>query len=116
VIVRSMVRSAQDTERPNRGIADFQGLNTRTKDRHYPTVKPEIKSDNRNDYQATGRSGHFRARAEIAQVDIEDLVDMIIYDTFKTKKGNAKIIRGHVRERINNDAYREEFDNGKQKE
>jgi hypothetical protein len=49
------------------------------------------------------------------EINPSDLIDMCVYDLYKTKKGNERTMKGQVKEQLNDKKFRVAFENGKQK-
>ena len=48
------------------------------------------------------------------QYDLEELIDLLVCDSYTTRNGNERIRRGTVRTQVGDSTYRVEFEDGKQ--
>jgi hypothetical protein len=127
IVVRSMVRSAEDTNRPNKGLD--QQLD-RDEEKDDKDLEAERDSDentkdkgscpivtyygNQNTQELAG-SPTVKRRHEVPQIDPDDLIDLYIYDEYTNRKGGETKMRGKIQERVDETSYRVAFDNGKQR-
>lgn len=51
---------------------------------------------------------------EPLQYDPEELIDLLVRDSYTTRNGNERIRRGTVRTQVGDSTYRVEFEDGKQ--
>jgi hypothetical protein len=51
---------------------------------------------------------------EPLQYDLEELIDLLVCDSYTTRNGNERIRRGTVRTQVGDSTYRVEFEDGKQ--
>jgi len=108
IIVRSMVRSAVNTDRPNRGLP--LDANEPAKEKVNPPIIYTIKG--KHELQ---RAPKLKGRGQVMQFDPEKLLDLVIYEKYTTKRGKEAQMRGRVKEQVDNNLYRVAFDNGKQR-
>jgi len=121
IIIRSMVRSAEDTERPNRGLRDLQETVQKeticTTEDTFPVISYANESVYMKGVSESGEvdSEETKHTHTPKKFDPEDLIDLYIYDVYKNRKGGETKMRGKVIEEIDKDTYRVAFDNGKQR-
>lgn len=114
IIVRSMVR-AIDGERPNRGLTeDAQAESEST-----PPGQGSCPIINDNDPKRPKKEEFPRApnirRKEALIVDPDDLIDLYIKETITGRRGGKREVTGQIQEKIDDDSFRVEFSDGKQK-
>jgi hypothetical protein len=133
IIVRSMVRSAEQTDRPNKGLDQQKPRDSDEKDDEDNEDSEDDKDseDNENskpkgscpivtyygnaETQELAGSPTINQHHEVQQLDPEDLIDLYIYDDYNNRKGGLTKMRGQVKQRVDDTSYRVAFDNGKQR-
>ena len=128
IIVRSTLRRAEDTDKPNRALDQDYEDNPRTPHNseaesedssdNFPIIDIEDRISNENQdpnadlFPPRPTEEHIHKPVRIHP---NDLIDKYIYETFPTKKGTEKVLKGYIETRLKNNTYRVEFENGKQK-
>jgi hypothetical protein len=106
IIVRSMVRSAVDTERPNRGVPEFLHEDEEKLEKIFPIIRKK---------DELPRAPILKGSTRGAEIHPEDLIDLYIMDTFKGKTGKTKEVKGQIKEQVNDREFRVTFEDGKQR-
>ena len=113
-IVRSMVRSTTDI-RPNLAYETKILSETEADEdrRRKGGVNPLI-------FHTTGDKvvnddGTEEVKAPLKEITTKDLLNLLVWDTFKTKTGRETTVRGTIAEQVDDETYRVNFNNGKQK-
>jgi len=110
LIVRSMVRSATETDRPNRAFPpEPEDLNRKHTGESFPIISKPI------NVAEFPRAPNIQRKGHAAEIDPDEIINMYVYDTYKNKSGNTVDIKGTVRERFNDGTYRVEYPDGKQR-
>ena len=115
IVVRSMVRTAEDTNRPNQGLATEQAENeqetaeTRNRGDNFPIIT--YYDENRRQ-EFPGTPNVYLDHAP-AVVDAESLIDLYVYDIYRTRNGKERKMKGQIREALADNKFHVVFDNGK---
>jgi hypothetical protein len=126
LIIRSMVRPVKQSERLNAGFTMEETGIKKTPQSNAEKLKSPIidiwKDPNpskgplkiSNEMVLKGQT-KIRGRHVPLEINPSDLIDMYVYDLYKTKKGNERTMKGQVKEQLNDKKFRVAFENGKQK-
>ena len=113
IIVRSMVRSAEETNRPNRGLGEEHAESQREQIKimeqgnNFPIIT-YYDEDNTQELPGGPKFKH-----SPVVMDPEKLIDLYIHDTYTTRNGKERKMRGQVKEYLGGNNFRVTFDNGK---
>ncbi len=119
IIIRSMVRPYEDSDLPNSNYSDLlnQEKYDKVDEESFPlhrNISEGASSKSRKVVQKKGKP-NIKEHQAVMLVQPEDLIDLYVYSTYKSKQGNDIKMRGQVRQRVGEDLYRVAFDNGKQR-
>jgi hypothetical protein len=126
LVVRSMVRSAENTKRPNEHLnnkAKKLDLEASPDMGSCPVFRNIGETKNSSEYIGNKDTQEFagppniyeKSKEYLATIDPEDLINLYIVDTFKTRAGRERQMKGQVTERMGSQTYRVAFDDGKQR-
>jgi hypothetical protein len=115
IVVRSMVRSAEITTRPNSGLQSklLECQQQDTINKMKGGNCPIITYYGEDIEQELPGEPTIKVCHHVVHFKPEDLLDMYIYDTYTTRNGKTREIRGQVKKYLGNKLYHVVFSNGK---
>jgi hypothetical protein len=124
LVVRSIVRPAKGTKHPNK-VLDDELAAAEKEDQSFPiiTYLNKVWEENENEElpkavpakQDFPRAPKVKENHNLLEIDPNDLIDLYIKEPYTTKNGKTKFKTGKIAEKIDDNLYRVEMENGKNK-
>ena len=116
IIVRSMVRPAEGNHRVNKGLAtqreaqEAESTAIIQNGGNFPIISYYGKPVRKQDFPGAPK---VKVRHHIMEFDPEALIDLYIYDTYTTRNGKERKVRGQVKRYLGDKLFHVVFSNGK---
>ena len=115
IVVRSMVRSAEGS-RVNKGLAtqkeaeEAEEAAFKLNGGNFPLISYYGPTERKQDFPGAPK---VKVRHHVVEFDPDALIDLYIYDTYTTRNGKERKVRGQVKRYLGDQLFHVVFNNGK---